>query len=63
MGVRMSEDRVTARTRMAMRLRLEGSERAATALLVRSAVPGCKDSEMGECSEDSEDSGGESSEE
>jgi hypothetical protein len=35
---------------------------AATALLVRSAVPGRKDSEMGECSEDSEDSG-ESSEE
>jgi hypothetical protein len=36
---------------------------AATALLVRSAVPGRKDSEMGECIEDSEDSGGESREE
>ena len=36
---------------------------AATALLVRSVVPGRKDSEMGECSADSEDSGGESSEE
>ena len=36
---------------------------AATALLVRSAVPGRKDSEMGECSDDGEDSGGESREE
>ena len=35
----------------------------ATALLVRSVVPGRKDSEMGACSDDGEDSGGESSEE